>query len=109
MSVPTTKESHMLRSISDLHFTDKSQPLVFQSACGIALSQVRDAIWRRGHVRAFYGGDMSPHFERISAASATQPLRRGQFPDSLAPAILNGLRQFDDSMADRCRNPRALW
>jgi hypothetical protein len=43
MSVPTTKQIHILRSISDLHFTDKSQLRVSQFACGIAPSQVRDA------------------------------------------------------------------
>src|SRR5260370_26012269 len=38
-----SKQSHILRSISDLHFTDKSQPRVSKLACGIAPSQVRDA------------------------------------------------------------------
>src|SRR5436190_20680741 len=42
-SCQVPKESYMAHSISDLHFTDKSQPRVFQSACGIAPSQVRDA------------------------------------------------------------------
>ena len=52
----------MLRSISDLHFTGKSRPRAFQFACGIAPSQVRDAI-RRARTR--------PRLESAPAAAGS--------------------------------------
>jgi hypothetical protein len=55
----------MLRSISDLHFTDKSQPRVSQFACGIAPSQVRDALLECADMSALLSGDMSPHSKNL--------------------------------------------